>query len=76
MNGLELMKMINLLFCPKCGSKNVKLVYTSTSIYGLPVPPKDRCIDCRYEELKDHFETINLQKLRDQKIESILNGIS
>lgn len=76
MNGLELMKMINLFFCPKCGSKNVKLVY-SISIYGLPAePPKDRCIDCRCEELKGHFETINLQKVRDQKIESILNGIS
>lgn len=73
--------MTNLLFCPKCGSKRVAAVFYVPvgkigKVLTSPTPPKDRCQDCRYEELRGHFEIINLQEVRQQKIESILDGIS
>ena len=77
MSGLELMKTTNLFFCPKCGSQNVGDVY-SVSVGKIsipPSPPKDRCLDCRNEELIGHFKMINLQKVREEKIESILDDI-
>ena len=81
MSGLELMKTTNLLFCPKCGSKRVGAVFYVPvgkigKVRNSPTPPKDRCLDCKYEELRGYFEIINLQEVRQQKIESILDGIS
>jgi len=45
------MKTINLFFCPKCGSQNVGAVYSVPvgKVWTSPNPPKDRCLDCRYE---------------------------
>lgn len=78
MSGLETMKTTNLFFCPKCGSQNVGAVYSVPieKVLTPPNPPRDRCLDCRYEELKGDFEIINLQESRQQKIDNILNGIS
>ena len=71
------MKTTDLSFCPKCGSQKVAAVYSVPvgKVWIPPTPPKDRCQDCRYEELRGHFEIINLQEVRQQKIESILDGI-
>jgi hypothetical protein len=71
------MKMINfsLFFCPKCGSKNVGNVYTVPVNVKKPVlhiGPKDRCLDCKYEESKGRFELINQIEIRNKKIENIL----
>jgi predicted nucleic-acid-binding Zn-ribbon protein len=68
------MKTTNLFFCPKCGSQNVGAVY-SVSVGKVsipPSPPKDRCLDCRYKELRGYFELINR---REKKIDSILDDI-
>jgi hypothetical protein len=75
------MKTINfsLFFCPKCGSKNVGKVFTVPvnmvnmkkpfPLLKLHIGEKDRCLDCKYEALKGHFEKINN---RNKKIETIL----
>jgi hypothetical protein len=77
MSGLELMKTTNLFFCPKCGSKRVGAVFYVPvgkigKVLTSPTPPKDRCLDCRYEELRGYFELINR---REKKIDSILDDI-
>ena len=71
------MKTTDLSFCPKCGSQKVATVYSVPvgKVWIPPTPPKDRCLDCRYEELKGHFEITNLREVRQQKIESILDDI-
>jgi hypothetical protein len=38
MSGLELMKMTNLFYCPKCGSKNVATIY-SVPVGKVYTPP-------------------------------------
>lgn len=77
MSGSEITKTTNLFFCPKCRSRNVGAVYSVPvgKVCIPPTPPKDRCLDCRYEELRGRFEVTNLQKVREEKIESILDGI-
>lgn len=77
MSGSELMKTTNLFFCPKCGSQNVRAVYSVPvgKVCMPPNPPKDRCLDCRNEELRGSFEVINKSEVRDKKIDSILDGI-
>ena len=77
MSGFEHMKTINLFFCPKCNSKNVAAIFSvPVGKYGYLQAPRDRCLDCRYEELRGHFEIINQLEVRDKKIEDILDGIS
>ena len=38
----------------------------------LHIGPKDRCLDCKYEEPKGRFELINQIEIRNKKIENIL----
>jgi hypothetical protein len=70
--------MTNLFFCPNCGSQNVAAIYSIPvgKVSLPPEPSRDRCLNCRYEELRGHFKMINTQKVREKKIDSILNGIS
>ncbi len=78
MSGSEITKTTNLFYCPKCGSQNVAAVYSvpvNLKVWIEPTPPKDRCQSCRHEDLRGHFEILNLQKIREKKIESILDGI-
>lgn len=69
--------MNNLFFCPNCGSQKVGAIYSIPvgKVSLPPSPPRDRCLHCKYEELRGHFKMINLQKVREEKIESILNDI-
>lgn len=70
--------MTNLFFCPNCGSQKVEAIYYIPvgKVSLPPAPSRDRCLNCRYEELRGHFKMINTQKVREKKIDSILNGIS
>jgi hypothetical protein len=71
------MKMCNLFYCPKCGSKNVAAIYSiPVKVCITMIPPKDRCQSCHYEDNRGYFEISNIQSIRNEKIETILNGIS
>jgi hypothetical protein len=68
-SGLE--KMVNLFYCPECGSKNVAAIYSvpvGKITHFIPrTPPMDRCQSCYHVDLRGRFEVINLQKLREKK---------
>lgn len=63
---------MNLHYCPKCNSTNVRLEhYANISNYGsLPKKPKDMCNNCSF--VSDSFYDINFRNNRDNKIEQIL----
>jgi hypothetical protein len=61
------------VYCPKCHSKDVAYKYFYSSIYGaLPSNNKDFCKSCGFTS--ESFYHLNLQALRDEKINIILNN--